>query len=80
MKKMKALIDLIPLFIFLSLLLVLYLNLIQAHLKIEKEIKDATNEIKCKAILLDLKFENFSEEELLLLEKINNANCNFSIN
>jgi hypothetical protein len=76
---MKALVDLIPLFIFLSFLLALYLNLIQTRLRIENEIKDATNEIKCKAILLNLKFENLSEEELLLLEKINNANCNFSI-
>jgi len=76
---MKALIDLIPLFIFLSFLLALYLNLIQTRLRIENEIKYATNEIKCKAILLNLKFENLSEEDLLLLEKINNANCNFSI-
>jgi hypothetical protein len=76
---MKALVDLIPLFIFLSFLLALYLNLIQTRLRIENEIKYATNEIKCKAILLNLKFENLSEEELLLLEKINNANCNFSI-
>ena len=76
---MKALVDLIPLFIFLSFLLALYLNLIQIRLRIENELKYATNEIKCKAILLNLKFENLSEEELLLLEKINNANCNFSI-
>ena len=76
---MKALVDLIPLFIFLSFLLALYLNLIQTRLRIENELKYATNEIKCKAILLNLKFENLSEEELLLLEKINNANCNFSI-
>jgi hypothetical protein len=76
---MKGLVDLIPLFIFLSFLLALYLNLIQTRLRIENEIKYATNEIKCKAILLNLKFENLSEEELLLLEKINNANCNFSI-
>jgi len=75
---MKALIDLIPLFIFLSILLALYLNLIQTYLGIENEIKIVTNEIKCRTILLNLKFENLSEEELLLLEKVNNADCNFS--
>jgi len=75
---MKALIDLIPLFIFLSFLLALYLNLIQTRLRIENEIKNATNEIKCRAILLNLKFENLSEEELLLLEKVNGVDCNFS--
>jgi hypothetical protein len=75
---MKALIDLIPLFIFLSILLALYLNLIQTYLGIETEIKIVTNEIKCRTILLNLKFENLSEEELLLLEKVNNADCNFS--
>jgi len=75
---MKALIDIIPLFIFLSFLLVFYLNLLKIKIDIENQIKIASNEIKCKAILIDLKFENLSEEELYLLEQINKVSCNFS--
>jgi hypothetical protein len=75
---MKALIDIIPLFIFLSFLLVFYLNLLKIKIDIENQIKIASNEIKCGAILIDLKFENLSEEELYLLEQINKVSCNFS--
>jgi hypothetical protein len=75
---MKALIDIIPLFIFLSFLLVFYLNLLKTKIDIENQIKIASNEIKCRAILIDLKFENLSEEEISLLEQINKVNCNFS--
>jgi hypothetical protein len=75
---MKALIDIIPLFIFLSFLLVFYLNLLKIKIDIENQIKIASNEIKCRAILLNLKFENLSEEELFLLEQINKVSCNFS--
>jgi hypothetical protein len=75
---MKALIDIISLFIFLSFLLVFYLNLLKTKMDIENQIKIASNEIKCRAILIDLKFENLSEEELSLLEQINKVSCNFS--
>jgi hypothetical protein len=75
---MKALIDIIPLFIFLSSLLVFYLNLLKTKIDIENQIKIASNEIKCRAILIDLKFENLSEEELSLVEQINKVSCNFS--
>ncbi|MGC9132613.1 MAG: hypothetical protein ACP5HJ_03180 [Candidatus Micrarchaeia archaeon] len=72
---MKGIVELIPLFLFLSFLIALYLSLYTTRNEIEKGIKEATNEIKCHIVLVNLKFENLSQDEIQTLQKINKIDC-----